>query len=327
MADRADRIAAFLDAAGWGSAARHPLAGDASERRYLRLAGAPGETAVLMDAPPDRCGDTTAFVAIARHLLGLGLSAPRLLAEDAPEGLLLLEDLGDGIFARLIAEDPAREPALCAAAAETLAALQAAPPPAGLTPFTPAHMAGLVRIAFDWYAPATPAAEADAIVARLEDLLDTFAPRPTVLALRDVHAENLLWLPDRDGPARTGLLDFQDAVLAHPAYDLVSLLDDARRDVGAPAREAATRRFLDLTGHEAEPFAAAAAALSLQRNLRILGVFARLARRDGKTGYLRHLPRVRGHIRHALDHPALDGLTGPLLPLLAAEAPCATPVP
>lgn len=327
MADRADLVAAFLDAAGWGTAARHPLAGDASARRYLRLLRAPGETAVLMDAPPDRCGDTPAFLAIGRHLLSLSLSAPRVLAEDATAGLVLLEDLGDGIFARLLAQDPAREPALYAAAAETLATLQAAPPPPGLTPFTPAHMAGLVRIAFEWYAPDTSAAAADTLVARLEAVLDAVAPRPTVLALRDVHAENLLWLPGRAGPARTGLLDFQDAVVAHPAYDLVSLLDDARRDVGAPARAAATRRFLDLTGHAAEPFAAAAAALSLQRNLRILGVFARLARRDGKSGYLGHVPRVRGHVLRALDHPALAGLTAPLFPILSVEAPCATPVP
>jgi aminoglycoside/choline kinase family phosphotransferase len=330
MPDRDALIAAFAHRAGWGTALRRPLAGDASNRRYLRLLRDSGETAVLMDAPPERGEDVRPFIAIATHLSALGLSAPAILAEDAPAGLLLLEDLGDDLFARL-AVDPARETPLYLAAAEVLAALHSAPPPSGLVRFTPETMADLVRLVFDWYAPGTPDRAAEEIVGRLRDVLEARAPDPTVLSLRDFHAENLLWLPGRAGPARVGLLDFQDAVIAHPAYDLVSLLHDARRDVTGETRAATLRHFLDLTGQAEESFVAAAAALSTQRNLRILGVFARLAGRDGKTGYLRFLPRVWSLLLRDLDHPDLARLRKAALSVLPSpdnvrpEAPCPTP--
>jgi N-acetylmuramate 1-kinase len=328
MPDRDAQIGAFLRRAGWGTAQRRPLAGDASNRRYLRLFDDTGATAVLMDAPPDRGEDVRPFLTIARHLASIGLSAPAVLAEDARAGLLLLEDLGDGLFARL-ATDPALEATLYVAAAETLAALHALPPPEGLVRFTPDTMADLARLIFDWYASGTEGGEE--LVSLLKEALARTAPAPTVLSLRDFHAENLLWLPDRAGPARVGLLDFQDAVIAHPAYDLVSLLHDARRDVHDATRAATIRRFLDLTGQDAAPFMAAAAALSAQRNLRILGVFARLAGRDGKTGYLRFLPRVWRNLHRDLEHPALSRLRAAALRLLPPpesflnEARCPVP--
>ena len=308
MSDRDTQIAAFAERAGWGRARRHVLAGDASNRRYLRLIRDTGETAVLMDALPGSGENLRPFLLIDRHLAALGLSAPAILAEDEDSGLLLLEDLGDGIFARLVASEPGCERPLYGAAAEALSVIQGAPPPANLLRFTPDKMADLAHLVFDWYAPEIRSADADALTLRLREALAQTAGDPTVLALRDFHAENLLWLPDRSGPARVGLLDFQDAVVAHPAYDLVSLLHDARRDVTEDAAAATLRRFLDLTGHEATSFSAAASALSVQRNLRILGVFARLARRDGKTGYLRLLPRVWRHLRRELDHPALSAV-------------------
>jgi aminoglycoside/choline kinase family phosphotransferase len=317
MPDRDALIDAFARRAGWGTALRRPLAGDASNRRYLRLVRDTGETAVLMDAPPDRGEDVRPFIVIARHLAAVGLSAPAVLAEDVPAGLLLLEDLGDDLFARLAA-DPAMESPLYLAAAETLVALHRSPPPGGLVRFTPEAMAELARLVFEWYAPGTPEDAAEGLVMRLRDVLETAAPEPSVLSLRDFHAENLLWLPGRKGAARVGLLDFQDAVIAHPAYDLVSLLHDARRDVGEETRSATFRHFLDLSGHDAAPFMAAAAALSAQRNLRILGVFARLAGRDGKTSYLRFLPRVWRLLNRDLDHPALGPLRDAALRLLPA---------
>ena len=331
MSDRGGLISAFAERSGWGAAARSPLAGDASNRQYQRLARGDGKTAVLMDAPPERGEDVRPFLAMARHLSALGLGAPRVYATDEAAGLLLLEDLGDDLFTRVIAADPTLETPLYGAAAEALAAIQSAPPPPGLVRFTPATMAELTRIVFDWYAPGARNADAGELAARLEDALARAAATPTVLALRDFHAENLLWLPDRHGPARVGLLDFQDAVVAHPAYDLVSLLRDARRDVGEEAQAATVRRFLDLTGHAETSFAAAAAALSVQRNLRILGVFARLAARDGKTGYLRFLPRVWAHLLRDLEHPALADLRDTALRLLPPpeaamrEAPCPAP--
>lgn len=320
MPDREALIHAFAERAGWGKAALHHLAGDASNRRYLRLVAEPGRTAVLMDAPPGSGEDIGPFLAIARHLSSLGLSPPRILARDEAAGLLLLEDLGDGLFARLVAEKPACERTLYLAAAETLAVLQRAAPPEGLERFTPWTMAALVRLVFDWYAPEVRERDAEDLVARLKAALERTAPVPEVVALRDFHAENLIWLPERAGPARTGLLDFQGAVLAHPAYDLVSLLNDARRDVTEDTRAAVVHHFLDLTGGAAAPFAAAAAALSAQRNLRILGVFARLARRDGKTGYLRFLPRVWRLLLRDLDHPALADVREAALRLLPPPA-------
>jgi aminoglycoside/choline kinase family phosphotransferase len=308
MSERDARIAAFADGAGWGRARRHVLAGDASNRRYLRLVRDTGETAVLMDAAPGSGENIRAFLAIDRHLAALGLSAPAILAEDEVSGFILLEDLGDGVFARLVADDPDRERPLYGAAAEALTVLQGAPPPADLVRFTPERMTELARLVFDWYAPETPNTDADELTSRLREALERTTGEPTVLALRDFHAENLLWLPERAGPARVGLLDFQDAVVAHPAYDLVSLLHDARRDVTGDTQAATLRRFLDLTGHEDKSFSAAASTLSVQRNLRILGVFARLARRDGKSGYLRLLPRVWRHLLRELERPALSAV-------------------
>jgi N-acetylmuramate 1-kinase len=334
MTDRDRLIADFVEIAGWGGAVVSPLAGDASNRRYLRLARPMGESAVVMDAPPGTGEDVRPFLRIARQLSAQGLSAPRVLASEPHQGLLLLEDLGDALFAGEVARAPETEAPLYVAAAETLVEVQRAPAPEGLVRFDPAHMAGLTRIAYEWYAPGDTGAEA--AVALIGEALSATAPEPSVLALRDFHAENLLWLPHRDGPARVGLLDFQDAVVAHPAYDVISLLDDARRDVADETRNAVLRRFLDLTGIEADGFAAACAAISVQRNLRILGVFARLSRRDGKTRYLSYLPRVWRLLLRNLDHPRLAPLRARLLAdlpppdartLARLETPCATPVP
>ncbi len=321
MTDRETLIAEFLDHAGWGAASRAPLAGDASPRRYERLKLA-GETRVLMDAPPDRGEDVRPFVAVARHLRGLGLSAPAIHAEDAANGFLLLEDLGDDLYARLIPETPALEPELYAAAVDVLAEIQRHPPPAGLPHYDTRAMVETASLALEWYAPAAGGApDADAFRAELADLLATHAGGRQVVTLRDYHAENLIWLPERDGLARVGLLDFQNAELCHPAYDLVSLLEDARRDVPADLDAEMRARFAAATGLAPDTLAAAAAALGAQRNLRILGVFVRLWLRDGKPRYLPLLPRVWGHLQRDLSHPALARLAGIVADGFPAPAP------
>lgn len=305
---RAEAAEAFLKDAGWGAAVRGPLAGDASNRRYERL-WRQGQTAVLMDADPAKGEDVRPFVAIARHLSSLGLSAPAILAEDAAGGFLLLEDLGDALFARVVRDDPGQEEPLYLAAAEVLAALHAAPAPDGLAPYRP-QMPELAALAVDWYAAGARTLVADgaraALAEALAEALDRLAPvtRP-VLVQRDYHAENLIWLPDRSGPARVGLLDFQDARAGHPAYDLVSIVEDARRDVSPAVRAACVRRYLDLTGGTEEALDAAMAALGAQRNLRILGVFARLSMHYGKPGYVDLIPRVWAHLQGDLAHPGL----------------------
>jgi len=315
---RPAEIAAFLETVGWGGAERRPLAGDASARRYLRLRrGAEG--AVLMDAPAASGEDVRPFLRIAGHLSGLGLSAPGILAADAAAGLVLLEDLGDGLFARLIEADPGAAPALYGAAADMLAALHAHPPPADLPAYAGALPGDQAALVLETYAPAPAAARAD-LAACVAEACARLAPGTPVLMLRDLHAENLIWLPGRAGVARVGLLDFQDAMAGHPAYDLVSLLRDARRDVPEEVVAATTARYLAATGEDAEAFAAAAAALGALRQLRILGVFARLAR-AGKPGYLRHMPRVWHHLQRDLARPELSGLAA----LVARLVPPPTP--
>jgi aminoglycoside/choline kinase family phosphotransferase len=314
----------FLAVAGWGEALRTPLAGDASMRRYERLARETGETTVLMDAPPPG-EDVRPFVAIARHLAGLGFSAPRILAEDAERGFLLLEDLGDDLFSRLLARDPGREAALYAAAGDVLAALHRHPSPIGLARLDATTMPPLVAPVFDsYYAGAAgrpaPTEASAALEAALAEALERLAPvsRP-VLVLRDYHAENLIWLPAREDAARVGLLDFQDARAGHPGYDLVSLLEDARRDVAEPTRRAVIRRYLDETGTGAEALEAALAVLGAQRNLRILGVFARLSLRFDKPRYVDLIPRVWAHLARDLAHPALAAVASAARPLPAPE--------
>lgn len=309
MAERAGEISGFLTRSGWGAADRRHLAGDASDRRYerLRLGSA---TAVLMDNPPGGADDPGAFVAMTRHLRGLGLSAPAILAEDLAQGFLLLEDLGDDLFARLLAADPAREAALYAPAADVLLHLQSAPPPPGLPNLSAEDWATAAGFALDWYAFAATGTAPDGAEFRaaLTEALTSYADGPRVLILRDFHAENLLWLPGRAGLARVGLLDFQLGQLGQPGYDLVSLLQDARRDVGPGTEAAMVARFAAARGEDPERFAAHYATLGAQRALRILGVFARLCLVAGKPQYLRLIPRVWGQLQQNLAHPALAEL-------------------
>lgn len=306
MIDRAAAMTEFLARSGWGAARREHLAGDASDRRYERLwLGA--ATAVLMDNPPGGADDPAAFALMARHLRGLGLSAPEVLAEDVAQGFLLLEDLGDDLFARLLQAEPARETALYAVTVDTLALLQAAPAPKGLPNLGAEDWARAAGFALDWYAFAATGEKPEPATfhATLTAVLKAHADGPRVLILRDFHAENLLWLPGREGLARVGLLDFQLGQLGQPGYDLVSLLQDARRDVSPRTEAAMIARFAATTGTDPDAFAAQYAALGAQRALRILGIFARLCMVVGKPGYLPLIPRVWGQLQRNLAHPAL----------------------
>lgn len=309
MTDRAAETAAFLAAAHWGRADRHHLAGDASDRSYerLRLGAA---TAVLMDNPPGGADDPVAFAAMACHLRSLGLSAPAILAQDLDLGLLLLEDLGDDLYARLLTADPTREAELYAAAVDVLLRLQAAAPPDGLPNLSAEDWAGAASFALDWYAFAATGHKPDAgtFVSALTAALMAHADGPRVLILRDFHAENLLWLPGRAGLARVGVLDFQLGQLGQPGYDLVSLLQDARRDVSPETEAAMIARFAAARGQDADSFSAHYATLGAQRALRILGIFARLCLIAGKPQYLGLIPRVWDQLQRNLAHPALAGL-------------------
>ena len=315
---RAQNAAHFIETAGWGDADRSSLTGDASARRYDRLTR-PDGTAILMDAPPGQADSVADFVKIDRHLLALSLSAPRLLAEDAAQGFLLLEDLGDALYPAVIATNPASEPSLYLAATDVLLHLQAHPAAPDLRNLSVQDWAEAAAFAIDWSSGA-PARRAE-FVTIMAQTLTNLADGPRVMTLRDYHAENLLWLPDRQGLARVGLLDFQLAQLGQPGYDLVSLLQDARRDVPPATETAMFRHFATSKGYDLESFQSAYAALGAQRALRILGIFARLCLKDAKPRYLKLIPRVWGQLQHNLAHPALSDLRKVCTELLPHPTP------
>lgn len=337
MIPRAEEKAAFLHRAGWGAAERSHLAGDASARSYERLRLG-DRSAVLMDSPPGPADDTADFLRIGAHLAGLGLSPPRVLEAEPERGLLLLEDLGDALFTTVLAKDPALEPPLYAAAVDVLLALQEAPPPGGLPNLSAADWAEAAGFAPEFYAAAvtgTPP-EAGRYTEALARTLEAHADAAKVLILRDYHAGNLLWLPQRRGAARVGLLDFQQGQLGQPGYDLVSLLQDARRDVAPETEAAGLARFAAGKGLTVPDMAAGYAALGAQRALRIVGIFARLCTVSGKPGYVALIPRVWRQLTRNLSHPALAELRREVLALLPEPtedtlnritARCATPCP
>ena len=310
MAERAERIAAFLAASGWGGVARRPVAGDASFRRYERLDEG-GRRAVLMDAPPPK-EDVRPFIAVARVLHGMGLSAPNILAEDVAAGLLLLEDFGDSTYTRLLAAGAAEE-TLYALAVDVLIALHRsfAPAASPLPPYDDDRLLTEASLLVDWYLPAIAGRPTDPplreeYLALWRALLPVARSVPDSLVLRDYHVDNLMLLDGRAGIAACGLLDFQDAVIGPRSYDIVSLLEDARRDVPADLVRAMLRRYLDaFPTLDRAAFDASYAVLGAQRNCKIVGIFTRLCVRDGKPVYLGHIPRVWRLIEQDLRHPAL----------------------
>ncbi len=324
MSDRAKITAAFLARTGWGDARRTSLAGDASARRYERLTL--GEnSAILMDSPPGAADDPADFVKIADHLRRVGLNAPEIFFADLQGGHLLLEDFGDDTFARVLTQAPGQEADVYSLACDVLVKVQASPPPPGLADLSAGDWADAAMMSVDWYRFALTGDRADPAPLRtvLAGLLQQFADGPRVVILRDYHAENLMWLPERHGLQRAGLLDFQMAQMGQPGYDLVSLLQDVRRDVTQTTENAIIARFCAATETDPGAFRQSYAALGVQRALRIMGIFARLCLADGKPGYTRFLPRVRAHLQRnlvTLDLAPLTEMCDSLLPETDATA-------
>ena len=344
FAPRAERIALirdFLDESGFGEAHRVRLQGDASTRIFERLT-LNDRTAVLMNAPPRPDGppvhdgkpysaiahlaeNVVPYVALAAGLRGFGLSAPEILQADLDRGLIVMEDFGDE---RLVGGDPPAPIEECySAAVDLVASLHRRQLP-DMLPVTsqldyrlpPYDMAAFlieVELLLDWYlvgagAPATAAARA-AFVGHWREALAPAIEAPPTWVLRDYHSPNLLWLPQRDGIARIGILDFQDAVIGPAAYDVASLLQDARVDVPEAMEMALLGRYVRARLSDDRDFDTAAftlvyATLAAQRATKILGIFARLDRRDGKPQYLRHMPRLWNYLQRSLAHPALASL-------------------
>ena len=312
MSAREALIAGFLAAAGWPGVAPTPLAADASFRRYFRVER-DGESAVLMDAPPPQ-EDLRAFHQVQRLLLDIGLSAPRPIRVDEAAGLMLLEDLGDRTFTRALAEG-APESELYRLAVDLLIALHRLFSPdmaaaGGLPPYDEPRLLDEALLLTDWYLPALECApepeSRDAYIDAWRQVLPAARGVPDSLVLRDYHVDNLMVVEGRNGVASCGLLDFQDAVLGPVTYDLVSLLEDVRRDVSPElVTELRARYLAGFPGLDQAAFAASYAVLGAQRNTKIIGIFTRLCRRDGKPDYLRHIPRTWRLLEGDLAHPAL----------------------
>jgi N-acetylmuramate 1-kinase len=292
---------AFLAENGWADAEILPLAGDASFRRYFRVV-APGRSAVLMDAPPPH-EDPRPFLHMAEHLTGLGFAAPAILGVDLTQGLVLIADFGDARMREVVDAAPESEHRIYADVVALLADLHRHPP-AALSPYSRAELHREAGLFTQWYAPAVDLdLDATTFASAWDSAFAALDGTPVVTVLRDYHAENIMLIEGVEA-GKLGLLDFQDALAGHPAYDLVSLLQDARRDV-PPALEAEMRAIYAAAAPDCPGFDTAYAILGAQRNAKILGIFARLWKRDGKARYLSFLPRVWGYLERDLDHPIL----------------------
>lgn len=310
MSARAPQIEGFLQGAGWGEAERRPVTGDASFRRYERLTRG-GETAILMDAPPPE--NVRPFIAVARLLRGAGFAVPAIRSADEAAGLLLLEDFGDDTYTRLLMRGES-ETHLYELATDLLIALRRRLPIERLSAlplFDEAKtIEGLNRF-IEWYWPAVqaapvPAEAVQSFFAAWRQVLPLWERVPAGLVHYDYHVDNLILLAGRSGIDAVGLLDFQDAVRGPCCFDLVSLIDDARRDVSPALGARLVERYLAAFPElDREGFAAAYALSGAQRDTRLLGNFARLLKRDGKPGYLVHVPRVWRQLEAQLAHPAL----------------------
>jgi aminoglycoside/choline kinase family phosphotransferase len=340
---RSDAMQKFLRDAGWGAAMQEPLPGDASTRRYTRLR-LDGRTALLMDQPQDAetpaapanatpderralgynavarlaGADCERFIAAAEFLRAHGLSAPAIYAADPANGFVLIEDFGDTLYADVLArgED---EHALYASAIDALAKLHVAEAPASLPRNKPLHaydetaLLAETDLMTEWFLPLAlnrkPHVEEISEHRQLwRNALKPILNASPVFVHRDYHAQNLLWLGGREGAARVGLIDFQDAVAGTKSYDLISLLEDARRDVSPELAEAMTKRYLSAMSLDEGLHRAEMAVMAAQRNAKIAGIFARLHTRDSKPRYLSYLPRVWGYLNRDLEHPALAPL-------------------
>ncbi len=294
----------FLAQAGWGGAAIASLAGDASFRRYFRV-HQEARRAVLMDAPPPH-EDPRPFIAIAEWLSAQGFNAPQIIAQDLARGLVLIEDFGDVRMREALDDDLALEVPLYRDVVALLAALHTKP--AMALPLYDADVYQREAALFtEWYCPALGLdVDVSGFIGAWDDVLATVLTdtRPTVTVLRDYHAENIMLIDQRSGLDRLGLLDFQDALAGHPAYDLVSLLQDARRDVPVSVEMEMINHYNALE-HYSQKFVDVYHILGAQRNTKILGIFTRLWKRDGKPHYRAFQPRVWRYLERDLAHPAL----------------------
>lgn len=297
-----DTLAPFLSGAGWSDADVRPVAGDASFRRYFRVADDGGRKAILMHAPPPE-EDIRPFVRVTNYLRENEFLAPEIYASDAALGLLLLQDFGDVQMREYVDLHPDQQEGIYRDAVDTLVALEKTPI-ADVAPYDEAAYLRETGLLAEWYLPAMGIDVDRMAYDRLwADALQPLSDAPKTTVLRDYHAENIMLLEN----GGQGLIDYQDALVGHPAYDLVSILQDARRDV-PPALEEAMLRYYRSSANPAYDFYLHYALLGAQRNTKIIGIFTRLWKRDGKARYLDFLPRMWGLLERDLTHPGLGAL-------------------
>jgi hypothetical protein len=301
-------IKAFLENIGWAAAQRDTLVADASGRTYERL-NLKSQNAILMNAPYEADEDVRPFISVGNLLADFGLSPPKILNQDIKNGFLLLEDFGNDIFADLCKSSPELEITMYDTAVSVLVNLHQNSAPDNLLPYTQDVYLREAKLLIKWYMPAVIGKPvSDKISQEFDNITaETFSKISTgnqVLVMRDYHAENLMWLPNRIGIKKVGLLDFQDALAGHAAYDLVSLLEDARRDTSSELRKEMLKKYLSKSNRNPENFITAYSLLGAQRNIKIIGIFARLALRDKKAHYVDLIPRVWEHLMRDLQHPA-----------------------
>ena len=314
MTDRQNSIKTFLDEKGWGRARREPLVADASFRRYERLILA-DRPAMLMNAPPpnERVDE---FITISQHLYSQGFSTPKIYAADISKGLLIIEDLGNETFTKaLSAKEPKIETDLYNLAVDVLIKLQSNLRehilPQNTQAYSIDNLLDEAQLLCDWtwgalFGNKPEIKVIDSYQAAWREALVPFIKKDETLVLRDYHVDNLMFLKNRSGIAKCGLLDFQDAVIGHRAYDLMSLLEDARRDISSEIKETMLERYLSaFPSLDKKSFSSAFAVFAAQRHAKVIGIFTRLCMRDGKTEYLKHIPRVWRLLKKSLSHPSL----------------------
>ena len=310
---RQEAIDHFLGESGFAGAERKMIAGDASFRRYERVFGKDANY-ILMDAPPEK-EDVRPFLAIQAYYQAQQFTVPRIVAEDVTHGFLLLEDLGDDSFTKVLERQPEQEETLYHGAIDVLAEVKRQgldSIAAGKAPeYDWKELEREIRVFGEWFLPvilgkSKAEIEIENFVTEMKSAYNGLETQPQVLVHRDFHADNLFWLDrDGDGVQRVGMLDFQDAVLGRPAYDMVSLLEDARRDIAPEVVDSSIARYIEKTGLDKANFMHEYAFFGAQRNAKILGVFMRLYLRDGKPRYLSMIPRVWSHLLRDLSHPAM----------------------
>jgi aminoglycoside/choline kinase family phosphotransferase len=304
-----DSAREFINATAWRNAAGEPLTGDASARKYFRLQKNK-QSAVLMDASsvPE---SVAPFIQISQHLHQLGFSVPTILARDEKKGILLLEDFGDATFTRLL-DNPCEPEKLYTLATDVLIALHRHPQaiPKGLRAYHPERMLEDIGLFLEWCTPTIAQAGKDEFRIVWRDVLPLAHQVPSSLLLRDYHVANLMLLPEREGVRQAGLLDFQDAYQGPVTYDLVSLLEDARREVPDDLREKMVARYLALfPALDRKTFETSLAILAALRHTRVLAIFEKLSRHEKKHDYKKlHSPRVERLLQRALRHPMLAGV-------------------